>query len=1566
MAENKNIPEATAEEISARLKAATGSIDRLNADAKTRKNEQRKNSSREESQSERAAEKQRKLEEQRLIALEKARREDAERVEAEIKQQKREMRRIENERKLAREEAESAARAARERAVAELLEKERREAEERHARAAAALSRVTKQIRAEQSDAAEPKAIASEEPELTAAPAESAFEIPQSKAEEIDMTVNIGEERKSESAASSGGAYDDGRIVVDVSDDRMMLNISSDGVVISQNDPLYMGYGAPIQQPPLTSEPAAEEEEEVLSTDSEHIVEEIIDGDELGDISASDPTVLAIKMLGREVNTKSSFAKYNDESRDAIKEFNKQIKSFEDALAIDNIGRDSAVSLMVEIIKAAAATVEIRCDNLRVSTRFAQTKYAALAKAALDKDIERYNKKVVEFVVYTGVQLTRIPAELAERIAASTGVEVIPALSYTERYIEFNESSVKGHPTAYVLNISPESGAEPTLSTRYSEESEEPAPLTYTIKPVYPAVTAEQLIYGIHVTDDATYKEYVKVADRADRVLLDEIARVRAGIIKAENENAKYERKLTKARAKFDDMLTNMRHGIDHIARRPDKNIPTLERARDRCDDIEEKIAQNLEYIEAESKNADILVECFALERERLLVAFNTMAAASQTRIKKHIAKAKRALMDQLVKYNQLAEECSLVLEIAIAPVTLSLVDDIIDGKNRIDLPRMAVLSELTETVGDTVRVFGRKDEEQSKPRATCTSLVINMTPSETEGDAHAAGASHGYFFVGDGIADFDDGGRYAANIARNMAAMLPMSPAFSAAGIANPATAAAIAVAMADDEDAPEAPITDHNPKKVKKSIYRGGMVWEEEAPYHESLANDMQGDAEFEPIDGTISIGDEDLPEPKKSAERRAADEGTDFAKASDKSDELGAEDEPKKLKLRLVPVKEEDAEEANGEEGKNEIQPLNFGEAEEMGTPMGEYDGLDDYGMRSPTDIPEVIEVDDHAEDIENEILTVPTAKGLRKHISFVTKRIRKASRIRKKLIDKNRLESNPAILIRNLVEILGVQKEIIDWYCNLTYTCHDLGRKGYARRFAALLKRELKKYNKFVKEYERITEDGLTHASMDIPRAILKGESYQILPKVKLREFEAPEDGIAYSDGITESPDYIPEFSDKEVVSQKDLQRLLSTTARDISRLRAKLGAKVKSKHTARGTDKIIYTAQCFILQKKIIDLEATNLRAACQVVSAHDIQVLKRSLTEDIKQYNDLVSEYKAVSGNSLTFASVKIPQDIINGKYYTPVPKVSCIYLDGDDSLAGELREMSRDTLIKEDPAARAALEKRINSQSNKDLTYITKRADYEVSMLESERDMLSYRFGKIPADVKREKREIGKRIDRIRRTHKEALKYENSDNKRYYAVVSANPVNMNLKNRKADRDRVAAIRSRIISLLNERDIINGKLMALYDGGDVFDIASINQRWRRIKNKAALRSKKKQKELARTVDALPIAPADKTKFYSLMNKKVDAESTLALMKHRLRKEKLHEDDKRCAKRDIAELKARIKALEKDIADLMKSTRERISDIESGHAWYAGMVVAIVITIIVLAVAYVMIKNILKI
>jgi hypothetical protein len=82
-----------------------------------------------------------------------------------------------------------------------------------------------------------------------------------------------------------------------------------------------------------------------------------------------------------------------------------------------------------------------------------------------------------------------------------------------------------------------------------------------------------------------------------------------------------------------------------------------------------------------------------------------------------------------------------------------------------------------------------------------------------------------------------------------------------------------------------------------------------------------------------------------------------------------------------------------------------------------------------------------------------------------------------------------------------------------------------------------------------------------------------------------------------------------------------------------------------------------------------------------------------------------------------------------------------------------------------------------------------------------------------------------------------------------------------------------------------------------------------------------------------------------------MNKKVDALSTLALVKHRLKKEKLHSDDKLVARRDIKELSARAKAIEKDICDLMNTTKKRISEIESGHSWMIAFFFVILLMIV---------------
>ena len=110
------------------------------------------------------------------------------------------------------------------------------------------------------------------------------------------------------------------------------------------------------------------------------------------------------------------------------------------------------------------------------------------------------------------------------------------------------------------------------------------------------------------------------------------------------------------------------------------------------------------------------------------------------------------------------------------------------------------------------------------------------------------------------------------------------------------------------------------------------------------------------------------------------------------------------------------------------------------------------------------------------------------------------------------------------------------------------------------------------------------------------------------------------------------------------------------------------------------------------------------------------------------------------------------------------------------------------------------------------------------------------------------------------------------------------------------------------------------------------------------------KSKKKQKSLAKVVKSLPITIKDKERFYDLMNKKVDAESTIAFVKYRMKKGKLHKMDMLCAKRDIKELKSKVNRIEKDIKELMKSVKHRIAEVESGSTWLVAFMIVLVLIV----------------
>ncbi len=1660
MAERKKKPAVdNATDLSTRLQAAEDSIDRVRAEADVRKTEQEKNLKKAKSDSRaraRGSEKQRKEDERRADAETQQRLAELEYAADYRKKLQRERRKAEAEKREARIAAEEAARAARSAEIAELLEKERREARERSERAEALLNRVARAkekpsepvIQSEEAvpysyetdtfdikvvESPAPEAIAeADEQEETATPA--VFAEAELAAEEAEPMAEAPEEES---------LSDSERFVVDITDDRMILNIDSDGSVYQIIEP--------------EAEAAETEQSEPEEAPEEKKTERVV-GD-LPDVKLSEnPVVAAIQQLGKRVYTTSTYRKYTDKSRNAIKEFDRIVSVKEEPISdADDCARAEA---SIEALSALAAIVEIRCDNLRVASRFGQ-KSAPKIKEKLLSDIERYNNKTSEFTIYTGEQLTRISRELPERIAKGSGVEIIPVLSKKSRYIEFSGEYGSEGTRVRIMSLG-------DFENRSSKANPDPEKKiikkgTFSLTPVAASVTAAELLEGIYVTSIESYDDYRKIARYVEKSIEREIKKVNSKL-SFTTEEGKLSKSLEKQRKAIEKLTDDIRDKMEVAKDRLfTTTLAVLEGKKaefKNSEEVKSDVSREAEESEAKKKQ---LVLTLALRREKLIVAINMLAGALVTENSEKIEKAKSELHAEMISYNNAVALCAAANKINITPVLSTIVDKIVAGERYFDIPRLATLSELVETVGDVERVvcsFEKAQKTEKKIATIIKTEKTNASPKEKRGGLQMSQAR---FFIRDSAAEslFES---FASGVGFSEGAVIgAAAPAASAlAGGALAATAIAETATQDMTEAAIEAPmaeaaaeIAEQIPVEVNEAVAAAEASAVESAgesslgeefsfepgvfAFDEGVSSDIPEEiteaAALEQLDAIEDdtaelLGDTAVQIPQALAEDIAelpfAEDIEEASLLEELVDEAPIEEIAPRMLLKttlgeggeeiveeLPFVEELIDDETNptsfiGADSEQGYEPLNAddtlmpidmsrldddlystdGEAdiriadpevpdgaelEDGELPLSQgpiYPGnmvgnsgifADDY--EDPDDIatmPPVIEIEDNAENIDNDVLTNPTKRGLKKHLSYLFKKIKKAERERAKLGRKKRQEKSVVPKAKHIISILGVQKEIIDIYCNALTSCVEVGSKGQSRRIATTLRAELKRYNRFVKEYERLTDDRLTKASLDIPASILEGEDYQVLPKVKLREFEAPENGIVFDDGITEIADYDTGYLNDVVMTEKDLKHRLQSTERDIEKLHSDLDKKVREKRHAWGIDKTIIIAECFAIQKKLIDTYASNLHAACQVSSIKNIQQIKRDLAYEIKQYNRLVSEYRAVSGNKLTPASVNIPQDIIQGNVYTPVARVGCVHT-GDDELGQEIASMSRNSYGVEDgdlgEAGRAAFRSKVVSQANKDLSLVTKRADYEISMLESERDILDYRFGKEPAQVRREKRDIARRIEKIRAKHKAALKYENNDNRRYYAAVTANPKTMNLRNKRADRTRIAALRSRIISLLNERDIVNGKLMALYAGTGEMINGSVNQTWRRVKNSAAAKSKKKQKELAKVVKALPITLNDKNRFYTLMNKKIDAESTIALTKYRMRKEKMHKDDKLLAKRDIKEMKNRANVLEKDVRALLKSTRGRIAEIEAGTAWIIAFFVTMVIIVAGIAVYF---------
>ena len=510
---------------------------------------------------------------------------------------------------------------------------------------------------------------------------------------------------------------------------------------------------------------------------------------------------------------------------------------------------------------------------------------------------------------------------------------------------------------------------------------------------------------------------------------------------------------------------------------------------------------------------------------------------------------------------------------------------------------------------------------------------------------------------------------------------------------------------------------------------------------------------------------------------------------------------------------------------------------------------------------------------------------------------------------------------------LVESIAVEKQLLIEICDELAANRDNGDKKAAKESAKDLKAQIKKYNSLVGDYNKASGEKAPTVSYDLPEEIMAGSnnySIETVGKPVSSTVSAYNANISISD-------------------EKELKKYLNRSNKALENVRTRLETTAKQKEEAQGYNKVLLIINSLTYQRYIIERISENLHV-CNKIQDKRVKSLKKTLAKEVSAYNALVDEYETLTRSQLSRASESLPEDIIAGKPYSPIPAISYTANDGsarnsdaDVAAVGAAAAAAiaagaakkRHAKKKKAIEKKSALEEKVAEQANKDLSVITKGYDFKISLLESQKDMSYYRFGKNQFDMKEVKKAADKKIKAAQKAHKAALKAEEKDNARYYAVITNDPVNMKAKKR-ADRVKIASIRNEMMTLLNKRDELNSKLLSIYNGSEVtLDGVSVNQKWRQTKSDAAEKYVNKNQKLAKKIFRLPASSGEKQRLYGILNSSVEASSSLALANYRLKtKEYKNAQEKKALRKDVKNLKKLISQNSKDIKWITKKIKKR--------------------------------------
>ena len=565
-------------------------------------------------------------------------------------------------------------------------------------------------------------------------------------------------------------------------------------------------------------------------------------------------------------------------------------------------------------------------------------------------------------------------------------------------------------------------------------------------------------------------------------------------------------------------------------------------------------------------------------------------------------------------------------------------------------------------------------------------------------------------------------------------------------------------------------------------------------------------------------------------------------------------------------------------------------------------------------------------------------------------------------------KNAAEGGTRVEI--IVKCLAAEKGLIDGLCADLYAVVQHGDKKTVKKLSRALESEILGYNLLVEEYTRLTGGKLSEASSTIVSCVLEGKPYPQIPHV-----------------VCKVADTAYDRAEEKKIDRGELNKYIAAGDREMAQVRNRLAVHIKERDAQAGKNRIVPIIKCLGCEKSLIDKLCDQLLIANRAKEDKVVDQRRKLLSTEIAAYNKLIDEYASITGSRLTYAAKSIPDDIIAGRPYRGIPTISCT-VGGDTVMVGgdmtavanteaptldrkaakraakqekkaareaaeaarlekEAEEFARkqeklaakkkkrptatsvENAVGEAALGRVTQDARIREQNAKSIKVLTDEAGFRISMLESERDIATYRFGGNSKNSKSRLGEIKKEIKLIHKRHKKALVAEALDNERYYSVACVDIQGSDFKRKRANKAKLEKLQNKLLSLLEERDSLNTQLIALYTGVDHgMDGVTVNEKWRSVKTAAAAKAYKKQKTLGRRVSRLPASSGEKKKLYDLMNNKIDASSSISLCKWRLKHEQIGRAEKKKIEQEIKLNEKRLRHIDQDIRFLARKTEIR--------------------------------------